>query len=230
MSSTLRVIAVCVGKPRTMTRHLVEDDEGPEWQSGIYKQAQQGAVSLAWENLEGDGQADLVHHGGRARSLLSYCAGHYPSWEARLGRNLEPGSFGENLLLDGGDEDSICLGDIWSNDCVTVEVSQPRLPCYKLARRLETPGLNLEVIANQRGGWYSRTLVCGTLEAGDELKLESRPNERWSVRRAFRTYLEKQTSLETLEELASIPQLSKLWKDGLARRIRTHSEQTSRSE
>jgi MOSC domain-containing protein YiiM len=206
--------SIQVGLPRTYDIH----DASRSWESGIFKAVVTGPVFLSDTNLEGDGQADLDHHGGPDRSILMYADGHYPFWEDRLGRPLEPGSFGENLLIEGADELTVCIGDVYESAGVTVEVSQPRLPCSKLARRLSTPGLNVEVMENRKGGWYVRTLRKGHVEAGDAFELISRPHLDWTVDRAFAAYIQK-TDRAWLRELADLPPISQLWRDTIAERL-----------
>ncbi len=213
------IVSVQVGLPRTYRAANPQDDIEHEWESGIFKSPVSGPVLLGLVNLEGDGQSDLAHHGGPDRALLLYSAAYYPFWATDLGRELPLGAFGENLTVDGLNEDSVCLGDRWATDTIEIEVSQPRLPCFKVARRNEILGLNLKVIEHANGGWYARVLRQGLVSAGDVLRLVDRPHTLWTVRRAFRAYLTPRGAEADLADLATITQLSQLWKDGLARRL-----------
>lgn len=216
---TARILSIQVGLPQTRTAVSPNDGAESEWESGIFKHAVSGAI-LGRTNLDGDGQADHRFHGGPDRAVLLFSVEHYPYWEERLGRKLEFGSFGENLTVEGIDEETVCLGDIWETDTVTLEISQPRIPCSKLSRRLETPGFHLEVTKKAWGGFYARTLREGQVTTGDVLRLTSRPHPHWPVRRAFELYMHEKDDLAQLQDLIAIPQLSQLWKDGLAKRMR----------
>lgn len=216
----MKILAICVGMPREMASPARDASEAGSWSSGIFKVPTDGPVELGITNLAGDGQADLKHHGGPDRSLLMFSVQNYPRWEARLGRDLEPGSFGENLTIEGADEESVCLGDRWIGANVEIEVSQPRLPCFKLSRRLNVDGFHEEMMPSERAGWYSRTIVSGTLTPGEQLSLAARPHPDWTVRRAFSTYMLEKRSVELLRSLCALPCLSELWKEGLGRRIR----------
>lgn len=196
-----------------------QDGEDRTWESGIFKHAVDGPIFLGQTNLGGDGQSDLVHHGGPDRALLIYSAIHYPEWEARANRSLEFGSFGENLTVSNVTELDVCLGDIWASSDIEIEVSQPRLPCFKLARRLSWPGLNIEVVKNRKGGWYTRVLKQGMVERDQTLRLVNRPHPTWTIDRAFRLYMTEKKDLDTLQELHDLPQLSTLWKESLERRL-----------
>jgi MOSC domain-containing protein YiiM len=206
--------------PKTYDSALAsEDGQDRSWESGIFKFEVKGPVHLGETNLVGDGQADLKHHGGPDRALLLYSAEHYPDWETRFGRPITYGSFGENFTVSHADESTVCIGDRWVSDDIEIEISQPRLPCFKLARRLDMPGLNLEVIANRRGGWYARTLKQGNVERGNKLTLIDRPNPEWTIDRAFLIYMTEKKDRQVLRELHDLPQLSTLWKDSLAKRL-----------
>lgn len=213
-------MSIQVGMPQRYDSPLASDDgQDRSWESGIFKHAITGPVHLGPTNLYGDGQADLVHHGGPDRALLIYSAEHYPAWEERFGYPLTYGSFGENFTVSNLDEQHVCIGDRWASDEIEIEVSQPRLPCFKLARRLDMPGLNLEVIQNRKGGWYCRTLKQGPVRAGQRLKLIERPNPAWNIDRAFHLYMTEKKDRLVLTELKDLPQLSTLWKDSLTKRL-----------
>jgi MOSC domain-containing protein YiiM len=207
------ILSIQVGMPKT------HDGEDRSWESGIFKSGIMGPVWLSENNLVGDGQADLRVHGGRDRAILIYSAVHYPEWEARANCDLEFGSFGENITVSNLTELDVCLGDVWASGDIEIEVSQPRLPCFKLARRNNWPGLNLEVIKNRKGGWYARVLRQGNVEPHQHLQLIHRPHPTWSIDRAFRVFMSEKKDHQVLQELRDLPQLSTLWKESLTKRL-----------
>ena len=216
----IEILSIQVGMPKTYDSALAsEDGQDRSWESGIFKSEVKGPVHLSETNLAEDGQADLKHHGGPDRAVLIYSAEHYPAWNDRFGRTLDFGSFGENFTVSIANETMVCLGDRWVTNDIEIEVSQPRLPCFKLARRLDMPGLNLEVVKNRKGGWYCRTLKQGTVEAGQKLTLVDRPNPEWTIDRAFLIYMTEKKDRQVLQELHDLPQLSTLWRESLAKRL-----------
>ncbi|MDQ3513689.1 MAG: MOSC domain-containing protein, partial [Chloroflexota bacterium] len=137
-------------------------------------------------NLAGDGQADLVNHGGADKAVCCYPAGHYADWHRELG--LDPaafpyGAFGENLTLSGVTETTVCLGDTFTVGTATVQVSQPRQPCWKLSRRWGVRDLAARVQRTKRTGWYVRVVEEGDVAAGQALTLVDRPVPDWTVER-----------------------------------------------
>jgi MOSC domain-containing protein YiiM len=85
------------------------------WTSGIFKSAVEGPVALSVDGFAGDGHADLVNHGGPDKAVCVYVADHYDRWRQALGVPALPsGAFGENLTVQGLDEHTVCIGDIWT--------------------------------------------------------------------------------------------------------------------
>jgi MOSC domain-containing protein YiiM len=177
-------------------------------------------------NIEGDGQADLEHHGGPDKAVLAYAADHYAAWElefARDGVKLEgfgPGGFGENLTVDGVTEHDVCIGDIWCAGDVSFQVSQPRQPCWKLGRRWRLPDLPQRVIRTGRSGWYHRVLHEGMVQVGMEVVLERRPNPAWTVARVASLRYGKHIDPIEATTLAHLEELSGTWRADFANRHR----------
>ncbi len=206
------IVSIQVGLPRL---HPLPNP----WESGIFKSQIEGEVWLGKTNLDGDGQSDLVHHGGEDRAVLAYSADHYPVWRSHLGLELPFGSFGENFTLTGLNEQSVCLGDRWVTDEIELEISQPRVPCFKLSRRVGVEDLNQQVMKNGKGGWYFRVMKEGNVKAGQVLRLAQRPFPDWPTARAYRIYLTERDDTDLIQELHDLPCLSQLWKSGLNKRV-----------
>ncbi len=201
--------------PREMT------DEGwPElrtgpWVSAIIKDAVSGPVWLAATNLEGDKQGNPAVHGGPDKAVLAYAASHYPEWRRELDRELPYGAFGENLTIDGLDEGSVCVGDTFEIGDAVVQVSQPRAPCWKIARRWGIKDLTARVEANGHTGWYLRVLQEAYLEAGQTVRLTERPHPEWTVARATLVMKGRRRDMAAANELARLPELAGSWKTQL---------------
>ena len=148
-----RIIAVLVGMPRTYGTEGAADPLERPWTTALYKEPVAGPVRLGRENLSGDQPAQRSVHGGPEMAVLAYAAAHYPRWRDELGLpDLPYGAFGENLLVDGFDESSVCIGDVFAVGDARIQVSQPRGPCWKLERRWRIPDLIARVRDTGRGG------------------------------------------------------------------------------
>jgi MOSC domain-containing protein YiiM len=193
--------------------------DGPrgEWVSGIQKLPISGAVMVRTNGLDGDGQADLVVHGGPDGAVMAYAAAHYPLWEKQIGRPLAFGSFGENLTVTGFDDSTVCLGDVWAvGDEVLLQVTQPRQPCYKLARRLGEPRIIKWITEQCNGGWYFRVLREGRVASGMPIRQVEQGLRQWPVNEAVRVMYARAREPDAARRLGDAEPLSSRWKQALA--------------
>ena len=173
----MKVLSVNVSKPRAI------QVGGREVMTGIYKEPVQGRVRVRRHNLDGDAQADLRVHGGEYKAVYAYPFEHYAAWERELGRgDLTPGMFGENLTVTGATEDIVYIGDTLRIGTAVLQVTQPRTPCFKLARKFGRPQLIQEFLASGRSGYYLRVVEEGELAAGDVIEFVHRDPQRVTVR------------------------------------------------
>lgn len=210
-----RVVSVHVGPVQRF-----DDDTGRSWSSAIGKSALTEPVWVAQHNVTGDEQADRRHHGGPDKAVFVHPSEHYPLWREELGlSSVGPGAFGENLAVAGLNEDDVCLGDVWDVGEVGLQVSQPRRPCWKPARRWGVPDLVPRIQDSGRTGWYLRVLSCGFLQADDAMVLRERPYPQWTVARVGHTMHAPTADLATTRALADCPALLDRWREELARRL-----------
>lgn len=208
-----KVISIQVGLPAEVA------GEKP-WMTGIIKDEIGDPLWLGATNLVGDGQADLVHHGGAHKAVCAYSAVHYPYWRAQLEMpTLVNGSFGENFTIDELTEDDVCIGDVWNIGDASVEVSQPRQPCWKLAKRWGIKDLALQVQQTGRTGWYFRVLKQGLVQSGLSLALVERPNPHWTIAAANHVMHQDRNNLVEARRLAAVSTLSPSWKSTLDNRV-----------
>lgn len=216
------LVSVQVGLPRPLGRENSLDSMDKPWTSAIFKQPVNGPVHVGRYGLVGDGQADRENHGGPDKAVLSYSADHYPDWLPVLGpESATYGAFGENLTITGLTEADVCIGDIWrfgDDDALQLQVSQPRQPCWKLARKWRIHDLVAQVQNNGRTGWYWRVLLRGSAEAGQALTLRQRSQEKWTVTAANDVMHHRKHDLSAALELSAVPELSESWQRHLAGR------------
>jgi len=219
--------SIQLGRPTSYGSEDALDAHDKPWTTGFFKTPAQGPVFAATTNLAGDGQADLINHGGIDKAVLAYSADHYLDWREQLRLPDMPfGAFGENLTITGLKEESVCIGDICRIGAATFEVSQPRQPCWKLARRWRMHELVRLVVQSGRSGWYLRVLEEGWIEARLPVVLLERPNPEWSIARANKILHHRSQDLGLTLELASVPKLAWSWVGELqerAERLRASS-------
>jgi MOSC domain-containing protein YiiM len=211
------LISIQVGKPAVRGVPGSDDPMDQTWTSGIVKSMIEGPVWLGRTNLVGDGQADLVNHGGPDKAVLSYAAAHYPDWRKELERpDLPHGAFGENFTIEGLSEQAVCIGDTYTiGEDVVVQVSQPRVPCWKLARRWRMKELMALVEQSGRTGWYLRVLKEGEVRPGLAVSLVERPFPEWTVARASGV-MRTRTKDRAAGALAAVELLAESWRTHLA--------------
>ncbi len=170
-----RIISVNVGEPRTV------EFRGRTVSTGIYKFPVEGPVRVEGVNLVRDHQADRRVHGGVHKAVYAYASEDYEWWSGQLGRTLPPGMFGDNLTTEGIDVGRSVIGQHWGIGDVVLEVSEPRVPCYKLGVRMEDPEFPALFSAAQRPGTYLRIVEEGSLTAGDRIEIGAAPSHGLTV-------------------------------------------------
>jgi len=190
--------------------------------SAIRKHPVPGPIAAASSGLDGDEQGDRRNHGGSDKAIHAYAAAHYSSWAADLpdlARQLQPGAFGENLVVDGAVEADICLGDLWRLGNTLLEVSQTRQPCWRLNLRFGRPDMAGLMQITGRNGWYFRVLEPGYIAPGQTASLAARPHPEWSLDRVWRLLYRNPLDGAALMAFAALPPLPDKWRNMIEARL-----------
>ena len=211
----MKLLSINVCEPRVVYIH------GRELETGIFKVPVTGPVAVGTLNLAGDGQADLTVHGGPDKAVYLYSRENIDYWNATLHRDdLGPGSFGENLTVEGLGESEVAIGDEFAIGTACFLVTQPRLPCLKLALALETPSITKTFLESGRTGCYLRVLEEGTMQAGDAiLPLPSREAVRVTIAEYMGLYCARRATREQFRRILSLAALPESGKREFTRTI-----------
>ncbi len=201
MSGT--VLSVNVGGVREF------EYNGRPARSAIWKSPVSGRVAVRGVNLAGDDQADRVAHGGPDKAIYAYAVEDERWWEREMGRTFERGEFGENLTTEGIGVNDAVIGEHWAIGTAVLEVSEPRVPCWRLGVRMNDAKFLRRFTEALRPGAYLRIVVEGDLAAGDEIRVVDRPGHDLTVRDVFRIYTRDR---DEGDRLISVPQMSDSWK------------------
>jgi MOSC domain-containing protein YiiM len=210
----VQVVSVNVGLPREVIW------KGMRIQTGIFKDPVDRPVTINKLNLAGDRQADLTVHGGAEKAVYAYPAEHYEYWRNRLPDvPFSWGKFGENLTTEGLMEDALCVGDRLRVGSAVLMVTQPRVPCYKLALRFDRDDMIKRFLTSQRNGFYFSVIEEGEVQAGSKVEILSRDPHRVAVGDIVRLYLGQVRDPELLQRAMNISALPQNWKAELTVRV-----------
>jgi MOSC domain-containing protein YiiM len=205
----MRLVSVNVSEPREI------EYRGQVVRTGIFKKPVSGRVGVRRLNIDGDGQADLKVHGGYDMAVYAYPIEHYPHWEKALGRDAFPhGQFGENLTVEGLLEETVRVGDVFRIGTSRLQVTQPRIPCYKLAIRMDQ-GMDFPKRFQDSGrpGFYFRVLEEGAIGAGDAIELLERDTQSATIAEFIEVYLRRSNNPESLRRMLAARELGDAWRD-----------------
>ena len=168
-----RVSAVCVV-------HAILPDPGEDPDTtAIDKRPREGRLDVGSLGLVLDIQVDRAHHGGADQAVYAYADEDAAWWSAQLDRDVPAGLFGENLRISGIEVSGAEIGERWQigngPDAVVVETTMPRIPCTTFQRRMGLNGWIKRFTGGNRYGAYLRVVVPGTIGAGDQVTVISRP-------------------------------------------------------
>lgn len=210
----MQLLAISLGEPRQV-------EHKQRWIStGIYKEPVAGPVRATRLGLEGDVQIDLENHGGMDKAIYVYSVDNYRFWEEQLGlANLPFGQFGENFSVSGLLDEAVHIGDRFRIGEIVGQVTQPRVPCFKLGIKLGDPGFVATFAHSGRVGFYLRVLEPGEVQAGDAIVCMEQDPERLNIRDAMLARFPGPHQRAIIEKALRIQALSAAWREDLQKRL-----------
>lgn len=204
----MRVLAVFVGIPASLS-----DGRGRQALSAIVKARVNTRVRMTSGGLEGDTQGDPSVHGDATRAVYAYPAAHYGVWAEEEGRgDLAHGTFGENLIVEGGDERSIHIGDRFHVGDAVLEVTHPRFPCWKLGARMANSAFPERFLESRRTGFFLQVLKDGYVAAGDELVAAERGPGLYTVHEVLELLYGAEPRRDRVRGLEALDALPDSWR------------------
>lgn len=219
-TSAGQILSVNVGGIREF------DYQGRRAKSAIWKSPVVGRITVQGVNLATDDQADRKSHGGPDKVAYAYAVEDARWWQKQIGRPLEYGEFGENLTAERIEVNDALIGERWQIGTSVLEVSEPRIPCWRLGVRMNDKLFPRRFTEAMRPGAYLRLIVEGSIGAGDEVRVVERPSHGLTIRDVFRIYTRDH---DEIPRLLSVPQMSESWKDWAADWVRQSQSQTTRA-
>lgn len=216
-ATRMRIASVNIGQPRDVVHGK------QRVLTGIFKQPVAGPVHVGPEGLDGDGQADSVHHGGADKAVYAFALEQYGHWQETLARPGFPyGQFGENLTIAGLDESESRIGDRLRIGDTLLQITQPRTPCFKLGIRMQRADMQKLFSAHAWTGYYLRVEHQGTVAAGDSVEIAHRAEDSVTIRDLFRAILNPRArnARAILAQALEVPDLAATLRAKIERRLR----------
>ncbi|HEY8133871.1 MAG TPA: MOSC domain-containing protein [Thermoanaerobaculia bacterium] len=210
----MKLLSVNVGLPREAEWH------GRKVLTSIWKSPKEGRVRVGRLNLEGDKQSDLSVHGGPEKAVYAYPSEHYAFWRGEFpDMNLPWGSFGENLTIEGLLEQDVMIGDQIAVGSARFMVTQPRMPCFKLALRFGRDDMVKRFMQSGRTGFYLAVLDEGELGSGDPMEFIARDRHGLSVADVASLYARDADNQALLRKAIDSPALPEDWREYFRKRL-----------
>lgn len=210
----MKIVSLNAGVPRTVLY------KGRYVKTAIFKEPVAGAARIRRHNLDGDAQADLNVHGGATKAVYAYPSEHYGPWKSELaGRDLPWGMFGENLTTEGLSEEEVRVGDRFRVGSAILRVTEPRVPCAKLALRFEREDILKRFLQSGRTGFYFAVEEEGEASAGDRIESLARDPRGITISELVRLYRSKDPDPELMRLAVESPGLSEPWRAGIRKRL-----------
>ncbi|MDX6301927.1 MAG: hypothetical protein QOF53_3141 [Nocardioidaceae bacterium] len=200
------LVSVNVGQPADVSWH------GRTVHTGVWKRPVTGPQMVRRLNIDGDGQGDVAGHGGEQRAVMVYQLDSYRHWREFFGlESLEHGAFGENFTVEGLSDDEVCIGDRFRIGEAELEVTQPRVTCYRVGMRMGQPRLPSLLVEHHRPGFYLRVITEGQVAPGDEIVRTARGRHQLSIAEIDALLYLPGQDRERLTQAVDIPALSPGW-------------------
>jgi len=210
----LNLVALSVGGPQ----HV--DWRGETVRTSIFKERVAGLRHVAFLNIHGDEQSDLSVHGGRDKAVYAYPSEHYAFWHGELSNpGLAWGGFGENLTTEGLTERDVCIGDRLRIGNAEFVVTQPRLPCFKLAIRHGRLDIVRRFQRSGRSGFYLSVARQGELQEDDAIEFIARDERRLSIAATLQLFHAADVDVDVLRRAASHPSMAATWRQAFEKRL-----------
>lgn len=176
--------------------------------SPLLKRRVKGSVWVNQTGIMGDDGID-EREVTRDKALFAYAKEHYSYWQEDK-PSLHPGQMGEQLVINHLNEYNIFIGDTFQVGDAIIQVSQPRIPCWRIAYHLSDHQFAKKIKQSGHTGWHLRVLKDGFIKEDNKIQLINRPYPQWSIA-ICNELLYTKDNLNMLYELTNCHLLSERW-------------------
>ena len=195
----MKLLSVNLGQERILQRKDRLE------KTGIFKIPTSESIWLSSLGLQNDVIVSKKHHGGPDQAVYVYGAVDYEWWTNELAKQLDPGTFGENLTITELESAQFNIGDYLHVGAVTLQVTAPRIPCKTFAARMEDPYWVKKFRHAERPGLYCRVIKEGFVKTGDTVSVENYSGKTISILEMYRDYYVKDKTEARMQRQLDAP-------------------------
>ena len=193
---------------------------GKELTTSIYKKPIEGSIEVTEVGLLGDRQADMKVHGGYDKALYAYSHKHYQTWSKEMNQDYsEFGLVGENLTIDDFDEKEIYIGDELKIGNCLFQISQPRIPCYKIGIKMNSRDFTKKFSQSGLLGSYLRVLETGSISRGDEVEYIRKESDSMSIYEISEILFQDINNIDKMKKAVDLKYLTEEIKERFRERL-----------
>jgi MOSC domain-containing protein YiiM len=135
------------------------------------------------------------------------------------GFEVSPEAFGENFTTEGLLEQALAIGDRLRVGSAEFSITQPRMPCFKLAIRFARDDMVKRFLQSRRSGFYLAVLLEGEVGAGDPIELTQRDERGITVADISALYSTDADNQTLLRRAVEVPSLPEAWRTYFRKRL-----------
>lgn len=179
----MKLHAICTGQAEKLP--------GKSYKTGIFKTPVSAAVMVDAQGIVGDAICNRKHHGGVDQAIYLEGLTTLEWWGSEIGKPVPPGTFGENLVIEGLDNRDVCVGDQFAIGGILLEATSARIPCNTFTARMSDPTFAKRYTKAARPGIYCRVIESGMIEGGETVSYHPFTGEKVSIAETMVTFGKK---------------------------------------
>lgn len=209
----MKVLSVNISNPQTIVVN------GKEEQTGYFKKPVK-TIYLGKTDVKNDSVVDREHHGGKDKACYLFGYNYYSFWQQQFPDLIfDFGMFGENITLENLDESTLKIGDTFQLGEATIQITQPRQPCYKMGIKFNNQKIVNQFQLAHTPGIYVSVLKEGNVKVNDELVLINSTDDAPTVLAVYRLIYNKKPNKNELTQLINNPHLAERLKQYLIKKF-----------
>ena len=210
----MKVISLNIGKKESVKWR------GKMVETGIFKKPVSHPIFLGETDVKSDIVVDRRYHGGVDKACYLYSADHYAYWKEKFPNlDFQYGIFGENITVEGLNEEELQIGDIFSIGECRIQITQPRQPCFKLGIRFKSQTIVKQFINSPFPGVYVKIIEQGKVKIGDTLTLSERLHDSIGLLEVWDLLYAKDPNMDLMDFAINFHHLAEAAKVSLRKRL-----------